>query len=101
MRMANVTELIDLIRRVNGERGPITRSTAIYHDLQIMGDDAAELLQEIGKTYSISFNEFDFGLFFPDETVAGWIWLKSKLGWHDTRRLPITVEHLLAVVNRG
>jgi Protein of unknown function (DUF1493) len=103
MRMPNVTEaeLIDLIRRVIGERGPITRSTALYHDLLIMGDDAGELLQEIEKRYSVSFNEFDFGLFFPDEFVAGLMWMRWKLGWRDSSRLPITVEHLLAVVNRG
>jgi hypothetical protein len=66
-----------------------------------MGDDVDELLGEIAKRYSISFDRFDFSLYFPDETEAGWAWLKSKFGWHDTRRLPITVEHLLAVINRG
>jgi Protein of unknown function (DUF1493) len=104
MHASNVTEaeLIALIRRVSGERRkPITRGTAIYHDLQIAGDDADDLLQEIAKCYSVSFKEVDLNLYFPNETAAGWHWLRSKLGWRDNSRPPLTVEHLLAVIERG
>jgi len=94
-------ELFELLRRTSAERKPIDGSTAIYHDLQITGDDAHDLLERLSKRYSISFKNFDFHRYFPYETEAVYFWLKAKVGLRDNVRPALTVEHLLAVIERG
>jgi hypothetical protein len=94
-------ELIIILQRLLANRRPIKRSAAIYHDLHIAGDDAHELLSDVSKRFDVSFVEMDFDAYFPSETEVMWHYWKVKLGFPDTKRRPLTVDHLLAVVERG
>lgn len=103
MAASNVgeAEFIGIIRRYTGKRTPIGLSSAVYHDLGVNGDVAEALLMEISERYSTSFETFDFRTYFRGEYGAA-LWLPaSLLGLKDGGRLPLTVEHLLAVVRRG
>lgn len=94
-------ELATMVQLVGGSDRPILRSTAVYHDLHIAGDDAAELLAEISRKFAVTFDGMHFATYFPDETEAMWRYWASKLGLRDRNRRRLTIEHLLAVIDRG
>jgi len=94
-------ELVAMIRQISGGRTPIGLSTAIYHDLQIAGDDAFDLIARIRDRYGVSFSAMDFQRYFPPEGEALFCYLASKFGYRDKRRPRLTVEHLLSVIERG
>lgn len=94
-------DLIPMIQRLGDSRKPARLSAAIYHDLRIAGDDAAELLEEIIERFGTSFREMDFSTYFPNETeVFGYHWA-NVFGFRDKKRPRVTVEHLIAVIERG
>jgi hypothetical protein len=92
-----------MLRHVMSDgRKPIPRSTAIYHDPRIAGDDAYELFEMIVKRFGTSFEGFQWPTYFPDETQIGPLWwLAEKLGHHETKWKRTTVGHLLAVIECG
>jgi uncharacterized protein DUF1493 len=95
-------ELIVMVRRMTDIRKPILRSTAIYHDLRIAGDDAYELFEMVATRFGTSFEGFDWPKYFPNETQIGPLWrLAEKLGHDETKWRRLTVGHLLAVIQRG
>jgi hypothetical protein len=82
--------LIPPIQRMADTHSPVSPSAAIYQDLHIAGDDAAELLEEIAARFGTSFSGFNFQVYFPNE--------------HESRSSPrrtMTVSHLVAVIERG
>lgn len=104
MTTANAAEpeLVAMLQRIGGKPRPIPRTAAIYHDLQIGGDDAYELLEMVAKRFDISFSGLDWAKYFPNETEMGPITYWSlKLGFRDTKHRRITVGHLLDVIERG
>jgi hypothetical protein len=94
-------ELAAMVQLIGGSDKPILRSTSLYHDLQIAGDDASELLAQISRKFSVSFDGMHFAAYFPDEAEAMWRNWASKLGLRDRNRRRLTIEHLLAVIERG
>jgi hypothetical protein len=95
------SDLVSLIQQFCGSHAAIPKSASIYHDLHIAGDDAGELLTEISKRYNVKFDGFDFEPYFPNETESLWYYWASKFGFRDRNHIPITVEHLLSVIDRG
>ena len=98
---ALASELLAMIQRVSGRKKPIPRSAALYQDLQIAGDDAYELFEMVAARFGTSFAGFDCQTYFPNESEALPLYLASRLGFRDRKIPPLTVEHLLAVVERG
>jgi hypothetical protein len=94
----NDSDVEKRVQKIHGSKRPIPISAEIYHDLQIAGDDAAELLNEIVKAYGVSFQGFRFEDYFPDETEALWLFIKCRLGFPDKKRMSFTFGHLIAVV---
>lgn len=80
---------------------PIARSTAIYHDLWIGGDDAGELLEAVIDRFGTDFSGMRFDRYFPNEglgedfgeRIVRWLGLKSK--WQR-----LTVGHLVDVIQK-
>lgn len=57
-------ELVELYNPLNVT---IDDRTRLYHDLNIYGDDAAELLSKISDLYKIDLSDFHFEEYFPNE----------------------------------
>jgi hypothetical protein len=95
-------QLAGMIQRIAVTRKPISRTTAIYHDLHISGDDADELLTDIWKRFDLSSEKkMNFAAYFPNETESlGHYWI-SKLGFSRRKFRRLTVGHLIAVIERG
>lgn len=94
-------EIEERIQRIHGSKKPIPGSARIYHDMQLGGDDAFELLEGISKTYGVSFEGFRFDDYFPNETEHLWLMWKARFGFPDHKRKPLTFDHLVDVVIRG
>lgn len=95
-------ELLAMIKRVADSRKPVSRHAAIFHDLQIHGDAAIELLDGLTRRWNVSFEGFDFPAYFPKETEYGALsFCAAKLGFRDKKRRQLSVAHLLEVIHRG
>jgi Protein of unknown function (DUF1493) len=64
-------------------------------DLNIQGDDANELIDEIHREFGTSFSGMDMRKFFKDEGMG------VALGFWRQGKLPLTVRHLCNVIERG
>lgn len=88
------------IQKIHGSKKPITGSTRIYHDLQLGGHDAFELLEGISKDHGVSFEGFRFDDYFPNEADHMWLAWMARFGFPDRKRKPLTFDHLVDVVRR-
>lgn len=70
---------------------PEALSNVLYleKDLNLTGDDASELLEEMQKELGVDFSEFNFSLHFSPE--AGWP-ENPEFGYY-----PVTIGHLVEV----
>ena len=91
------TDIERRVRELVGPKPAISTAVELYHDLQIAGDDAAELLREVKKAYGVSFQGFWFSDYFPDETSALWYSVAARVGLRDRNRGSFTVGHLVAI----
>lgn len=48
---------------------PLTRTTELYKDLLIYGDDAEEFLQAFSKEFNVDISNFNIGEYFLNEGV--------------------------------
>lgn len=95
-------ELIEMIRPFTGRWEAVNRTTEIYHDLYIAGDDASELLDTIAARFGTSFEGLWFPTYFPNEGEVGPLgYWAMRLGHRDKKRRPITVAHLVSIIERG
>jgi hypothetical protein len=94
-------EIEERIQKIHGSKKPIPGSARIYHDLQLGGDDAFELLEGISKAHGVSFEGFRFDDCFPNETEHLWLMWKARFGFPDHKRKALTFDHLVDVVRRG
>jgi hypothetical protein len=99
--MIEADELINFIRPFVGRKKQIGLTTRLYQDLRIMGDDADELFISIMERFGTSFAGINLSAYFPGEYAAGYLYLASLFGMPDRKRRSLTVQHLLAVINRG
>jgi hypothetical protein len=80
---------------------PVTMSSAIYQDLGIGGDKAWELLTDVAKRFSTSFEGFEFASYFPEETEI-LLHHASKIAvLPEKQRRQLTVQHLVEVARKG
>ncbi|HWT99722.1 MAG TPA: DUF1493 family protein [Terriglobales bacterium] len=92
-------KLLSVLRRFVG-RASVTRETCLFHDLHISGDDAADFLTELHRTFGTNFERFSFADYFPHEGEAVLTWLALRLGlWSSLKRL--SVGHILHVIEAG
>jgi hypothetical protein len=78
----------------------INDGSRLFQDLTISGDDAGELLSEVGTRFNTSFMGFPFATYFPNETEALGAHWAGLIGFSKPRP-PLTFGHLLAVVKAG
>lgn len=91
--------VIEILRGIIGRDKKIDRSTLIYDDLRISGDDAIELIERIHREFGTSFKSFRFPDYFPYESES--LLYGVFLLFAQSRKKPLTVGHLLDVVDRG
>ncbi|WP_435237661.1 DUF1493 family protein [Psychromonas sp. PT13] len=76
-------------------KNKITRSTRLYQDINIDGDDAEELLYKYSELFGIDMSDFEFCRYFNNEGFDSISILKSLFGAGNKRNLePITVDML-------
>lgn len=66
----------------------------VYHDLNIYGDDADELLSKYAKTFAVSLNDFHFTDYFPNEGDSIIETLKSLFTGKKQNYKPLTLGDL-------
>lgn len=83
-------EVYEIIARYSSEE-PESLSNELYveQDLKLVGDDVAELLEEMQKKFEIDFSGFNFSLHFSPE--VGWP-ENPEFGYY-----PVTIGHLVQV----
>ena len=60
-------ELMGLLQEYNPTSDGITEHTRLYHDLNIYGDDAEEVMTKFSEMFDVDLSEFSFMDHFPDE----------------------------------
>lgn len=59
-----------LIHKYTGQtKIPLNRSTRLYQDLKIDGDDAFELLKDFSSKYNVDMSDFKFNEYFSPEGI--------------------------------
>ena len=83
-------EVYEVIAKCTSER-PENLSNELYieQDLKLVGDDVAELLEEMQRKFEIHFSTFNFSLHFSPE--VGWS-ENPEFGYY-----PVTIGHLVQV----
>ncbi|MGV8138344.1 MAG: DUF1493 family protein [Mangrovibacterium sp.] len=59
--------LINLIEEYSPLKEDLKSETSLYHDLNIYGDDADELLTKYSKIFGVSIKNLSFTEYFPSE----------------------------------
>ncbi len=93
-------ELVSIIADIAGRSTSIDASDRLYHDLNIAGDNATRLLDEIHQRFGVRFAGFRFDTYFPHSTSVSVDALLMKLGLRGKWK-ELTVEHMLNVINNG
>ena len=76
-------------------KNKISRTTNLYHDINIDGDDAEELLLKYSELFDVDMSKFEFNNYFNDEGFDSISILKSTFKFTNGRELePITVGML-------
>ncbi|MGJ1421050.1 DUF1493 family protein [Sphingobacterium spiritivorum] len=65
------TRLIDLLQKYNSTDKALDENVRLYHDLNIYGDDAIELLNCFEEQFKVDLSRFRFTDYFPSE--GDWI----------------------------
>jgi hypothetical protein len=104
--------VIELVSDYTGEvKGGIKPPSRLYHDLNIIGDDADELLEKYSKRFGLDLSQFPADEYFPDEPMASFFdvlaclfrWRSQKNERNENERefMALTVGDLcLAVKSR-
>ena len=75
-------------------------SVRLYHDLNISGDDAGELLEIVQKQFGTKFEGFKFTEYFPDDPSAIFYHIGNLIGLKRKFKL-FTFGHLVEVIKAG
>jgi len=86
--------LINLIEKVSGTRN-VGLDDRVNFNLNIQGDDASELIDAIHQEFGTSFAGMDMQKYFKDEGF------EIQLRFWRMGKLPLTVRHLLHVIEKG
>jgi hypothetical protein len=98
--MEDSEKLFQILKDITRRRASIHESTCVHHDLSISGDDAAELIERVHKTFGTSFDGFEFSSYFPNET-EGLFYHFGKLFGLRSKKKRLSVGHLLSVIKAG
>ena len=93
-------QLLLVVRKFAGENVQISGETQLYKDLCISGDDAAELISQIEKIYGVSFRNFRFDNYFPNEGEAAF-YPVAKLFGYRSKKLPFRFGDLVDAIMKG
>src|SRR5579859_928108 len=90
-------KVISIINRLSYKNRDITGDCIINYDLPIDGDDADELINSIFEEFKTDFSKFNFHEYFNDEGIG----LLPVFSFFRKQKKPLTVRHLIAVIERG
>jgi hypothetical protein len=62
--------VVRILEDIARPKKKISRTTRIYHDLLVSGDDAVELINRVHDSFGTSFQGFEFGQYFPTEAES-------------------------------
>ena len=96
--------LVGLLRDCHATpRDVVTAETRLHHDLRMDGDDAVAFLNAVCERWDIEWSGFDFGRHFLGEAEVSspFAWLGRRLFPETRRKVPITVGHLVSVIESG
>jgi hypothetical protein len=98
--MSNVgAVIISKLGSLSG-RSKLHENLRVFHDLNIAGDDAYELLDFIAGEFNVDFHDMEFTKFFPEEgEVLSEYFLKMIR--FPTRFKALTIGHLIEVAMTG
>ena len=85
------------------ERDVVTAETRLRQDLRMDGDDAVAFLDQVARRWDVNFDGFEFGRFFLGEAeISSPVsWLVRRVSPNKRRKTPITVGHLVSVIDTG
>lgn len=79
----------------------ISDESTLEKDLGITGDDMWDILEKMVSEFKVDLDDVDFTYFFYPE-CAGFIWsVMNKDKVKSIKTYPITVKHLVSVVQKG
>lgn len=81
----------------------VTGETRLHHDLRMDGDDAIAFLNAISERWSIDWSGFEFGRHFlgESEVSSPFAWVGRRLVPEKRQKVPITVDHIVSVIEAG
>jgi hypothetical protein len=90
--------VLRLVAKMRGiERGKLSLTTRLFHDLEVWGDDAQELLLAFADEFEVDFSGFEFSDYFKDEAGNGTFWQWAAGRKLRDEKLPLTVADLVAI----
>ncbi|MGJ1269867.1 DUF1493 family protein [Sphingobacterium spiritivorum] len=96
------TRLINLLEEYNSTDMVLDESVRLYHDLNIYGDDAIELLNCFKEQFKVDLSRFQFTDYFPSE--GDWI-LPSLFRFLTSKKpkeyKPLALSDLNKAINIG
>ena len=79
----------------------LTRSTRLFHDLGIDGDDAVELIESFSDRFSVDIADFEFSRYFGEEAAVTPLSI-FRIFFHGTKDIrPLSVESLILAVQKN
>ncbi len=93
-------ELESIVSDIVAKPTALDTSDRLYHDLNIAGDDATRLLDEIHQRFGVRFAGFRFDSYFPNDTDAFVEFWLAKIGLRGKWK-ELTIDHMLKVIDRG
>ena len=84
-------------------RDVVTAETRLRQDLQMDGDDAVAFLDQVSRCWEVNLDGFEFTRFFLGEAeISSPVsWLLRRVSPSRRRKIPITVGHLVSVIDTG
>ncbi len=79
----------------------INSETSINNDLECYGDDAEIMLLEFSEEFNVDISNLNFSKYFLKEEQLILYWFYKKFRPHKLNKIPITIEHLSIVVDKG
>lgn len=105
----DVIEFIARHERIDIDK--LSMQTLLFDDLDLDGDDAADLISSFSQKFSVDLSEFEFGRYFGEEGLPPWflvtwaiILFKRLLGKtaHEAAGLePFPIQKLVRAVEDG
>src|SRR5262245_9328763 len=86
-----------IVRGIASRGSDFGDDTALFHDLGVAGDDAADLFEKVAEKFGTRFDGLDFAKFFPNESEA-LLYRMAELVGYRSRKPRLTFGHLIRVV---